>query len=91
MHAGKIADAVWLFVFNIGFPTPPFSEQFYCPWAFRIREAKPFMFRTLLQTGQAAFCLAAGLSWSGSVSSSATSGAVGLLRDLVLLQVFLKP
>ena len=39
------------------------------------------MFRTLLQTKQVAFCLDAGLSGSGSVSSS---GAVGLLRDLVL-------
>ena len=43
--------------------------------------AKPFLFRTLLQTKQVAFCLDAGLSGSGSVSSS---GAVGLLRDLVL-------
>ena len=39
------------------------------------------MFRTLLQTKQVAFCLDVGLSGSGSVSSS---GAVGLLRDLVL-------
>ena len=56
-------------------------EQFYCLWAFRTWEAKPFLFRTLLQTGQAALRLAADLSGSGSVSSS---GAPWILRDLVL-------